>query len=115
MDKENRKTIGLAEPVTLFGSNDQKLTTYAKIDTGATKSSIDIKLAQELNLGPAITNKIVKSAHGTKLRPIIKVKLQLKDTEMTSQFTVAERSHMKYKVLIGQNILKKHFIIDPSK
>jgi hypothetical protein len=28
---------------------------------------------------------------------------------------VADRSHLKYKILIGQNILKKGFIIDPQK
>ncbi len=34
---------------------------------------------------------------------------------MKVHFSIADRAHMKYKVLIGKNILKKGFLIDPSK
>ena len=34
---------------------------------------------------------------------------------MEAECTVADRSHMKYKMLIGQNVLKKGFIIDPEE
>ena len=109
-----RVTIGLVEPITLIGANG-RLTTYAKVDTGATKSSLDSRLAKELSLGPVLRRKIVKSASGTKVRPVIKVTAILKGKEITTHFTIADRQDMKYKVLIGQNILKDHFLIDPKK
>ena len=37
------------------------------------------------------------------------------DKEIKTDFTLADRSNMKYSVLIGQNILKQGFLIDPSK
>lgn len=87
----------------------------ARIDTGATKSSVDARLAAELALGPVIKTKLVKSAAGNKLRPVIKASIRISGKSLKSEFTIADRSHMKYRVLIGQNILKKGFLIDPTK
>ena len=113
--KYNGKVIiGLTENVTIMNGKEIKNIT-ARIDTGATKSSIDSKLAASLSLGPIIKTRIIKSAHGHALRPIIKVRIRLAGIIIKKEFTVADRAHMKYKILIGQNILKKKFLIDPSK
>jgi hypothetical protein len=109
-----RPTLGLTESITLIG--EKKKTVRARIDTGATKGSIDTHLAKQLNLGPVIKKKHVKSAHGITLRSIIKVKIEIKRKTLEAEFTLAHRSHMTYPVLIGQNLLKKgNFIIDPLK
>lgn len=107
--------IGLLENITLVLNGNKKKDVIAKIDTGATKSSIDMALATKLCLGPVIKSKMVKSAHGNKLRPIIEVEIELAGKKIKSEFTLADRSHMKYKVLVGQNILKDGFLIDPTK
>jgi len=106
--------IGLAEKVNIQYSGGKK-NVVAKIDTGATKSSIDTNLAAELRLGPVIKSKLVKSAHGSKLRPIIEATIELAGKRIKSEFTLADRAHMKYRILIGQNILKDGFLIDPTK
>ena len=106
--------IGLAEKVKIRYDKGFK-TVIAKIDTGATKSSIDTNLAAELRLGPVIKSKLIKSAHGSKLRPIIESTIELAGKRITSEFTLADRTHMKYRILIGQNILKDGFLIDPTK
>lgn len=106
--------IGLAENIKIDGPEGSK-DVMAKIDTGATKSSIDSKLAAELRLGPIIRTRLVKSAHGNSVRPVIDVTIELAEKKIKEQFTIANRDHMKYPVLLGQNILKKHFLIDPSK
>ena len=106
--------IGLAEKVSIKYDSGNK-TVIAKIDTGATKSSIDTNLAAELRLGPVIKSKLVKSAHGSKLRPIIEAAIELAGKKIKSEFTLADRAHMKYRILIGQNILKDGFLIDPTK
>ncbi len=109
-----RIVIGLEEGIAVRNSTGSK-TVKAKIDTGATKSSIDIALAQKLHLGPVIKSKIVKSAHGHTIRPIVEITITLAGKTMTEEFTLADRKHMKYPVLIGQNVLKHGFLIDPSK
>lgn len=110
-----RKTVGLYEDIEIHGKKKEK-TVKARIDTGATKSSIDMTLVAELGLGPVINTRIVKSTHGTMLRPVIKVDLTIAGDRITAEFTVADRGHMKYRVLIGQNVLKtEKFMIDPLK
>ena len=106
--------IGLAEKV-LVQSDGSKKTVIAKIDTGATKSSIDTNLAAELELGPVIKSKLIKSAHSSKLRPIIEATIELAGKKIKSEFTLADRAHMKYRILVGQNILKDGFLIDPNR
>ncbi len=111
---DGRLVIGLAEKVDISYEGGRKKV-IAKIDTGATKSSIDTSLAAELRLGPVIKSKLVKSAHGSKLRPIIEATIELVGRKIKSEFTLADRAHMKYRILIGQNILKDGFLIDPKK
>ena len=72
-------------------------------------------LAAELSLGPILKAKLVKSASGKSLRPVVEAKLTLADKEFKTDFTIADRAEMKYRVLIGQNILRKGFLIDPAK
>ncbi|MBU0457164.1 MAG: RimK/LysX family protein [Nanoarchaeota archaeon] len=108
--------LGLTERIKIIGNNNQLVEVVARIDTGATSSSIDSKLAEELSLGPVISLKTVKSASGIKKRPIVKAKIIMKGIDVEEGFTLADRSHMTYRILIGQNILKKgNFLIDPLK
>lgn len=110
-----RIIIGLTEKIIVFGVNKSKKLT-ARIDTGATKSSMDIALAEQLGLEPAQKRILVKSAHGARFRPVIKEVIKIAGKKIKSSFTLADRSNLKYKVLIGQNILKQgEFLIDPLK
>lgn len=110
-DFERRTIVGMVERA-YFRQNGKK-GILAKIDTGATKSSIDIKLAEKLKLGPVIKSRIIRSAHGSRLRPIVEAEISLEGRKIKTEFTLADRSHMRYQVLIGQNILKQGFLIDP--
>ena len=112
---KEKAIIGLTEKVKVFGDKGKKKTITARIDTGATISSVDSELAAELHLGPVVRTKLVKSASGTKSRPVIKAKITLAKKQFVAEFTIADRKHMKYSMLIGQNILKHGFLIDPSK
>jgi len=106
--------LGLIEEIVVIGKKEEKV--IARIDTGATASSIDIYLASKLQLGPITNTKVVKSASGVKKRPILKAKIKLDGEIIEAEFTLADRSHMTYPVLIGQNILKNgNFLIDPRK
>ena len=110
-----RAVLGLTEQVIIYGPK-QKRSVRARIDTGATKSSIDTNLAKKLELGPVIKRKKVKSVHGMTVRPFIFVKVKIKGKELEGEFNLAEREHMTYPVLIGQSLLKKgKFLVDPLK
>lgn len=111
MDK--KIIVGATEFVVLKGAHkDNKLP--ARIDTGATRSSIHAPLVKELNLGPMLRTKKVRNANGMTIRPIINVTFELKGKTIDAEFTVTDRSHMKYKLLIGRNALIKGFLVDPS-
>lgn len=112
----SKKTIiGLTEMVTIVGKDGSKKKVMAKVDSGACRSSIDVALAAELSLGPIIRSALIKSASGNAIRPVVKAGMIIKDLEFDTQFTIADRAHMKFRVLIGLDILKKGFLIDPTK
>ncbi len=111
----NKKTIiGLSEKIKIIGKKKTKRL-MARIDTGATKGSVDISLVKELGLGPVIGKKKVKSAHGIRFRPMIKIEFTMARKQMKEEFTIADRAHMRYRMLVGINVLKKGFLIDPNK
>ena len=114
MGCDDKTIIGLVEEVVIIGNDGQEKKLKARIDTGATKSSIDYNLASDLRLGPIVGSKLVKSAHGSKLRPVVQATIIIKGKRITGKFTLADREHMTYKLLIGQNLLKG-FLIDPEK
>ncbi len=105
--------IGFVEKVTIYGASKKKKA-LARIDTGAQNSSIDMALVKELNLGPTVREARIKSANGIKIRPVIMVEFEIEGKKMKSQFTIADRTHLKYNVLIGRNVIREGFIIDPS-
>jgi hypothetical protein len=114
--KYGKKTVvGLVEPVKVTGPSGKSREVLARIDSGATKSSVDVTLAAELSLGPILKAKVVKSASGKGLRPVVEARIVLADKEFKTEFTIADRADMKYSVLVGQNILSKGFLIDPVK
>ncbi len=106
--------IGVTEKVVLYGPKGKK-EVIAKIDTGASKSSIDKKLAEEIGMTDHVGTILVKTAHGNRRRPVVKEILKIKGRVMHTKFTIADRTQMKYRVLIGMNVLNRGFLIDPSK
>lgn len=112
--RKDKTLIGQLERVILH-SEGGKRTLIARIDTGARWSSIDVKLAAKLRLGPIIEARAITSSHGSSMRPVVKAKVTLTGRTINGRFTVYDRRRMKQPVLIGRNILKGKFIIDPSK
>ena len=109
-----KSVIGLDELVTIKDNNHKTVDVVARIDTGAEWSSIDKKLFEQLSFGPVSGQRVIKSASGSSKRHTVEVTVIIKGKSCTSLFTIADRSRLKYKLLIGQNILTMGFIIDPS-
>lgn len=111
-----RPVLGLTELVTFIGNNGQRLEVQVRIDSGATSSSMDKELAERLGLSSTTRTKKIRSASGVEQRPIIHAKVEINGTELEAEFSIADRRHMTYDALIGQNILKQgKFIVDPLK
>ena len=105
-----KTVIGLVEKIVINGHEIE-----AKIDTGATTSSIDAKLASKLKLGPIVKTSTVRSSHGRRVRVVVEVDVKIKDRTLKANFNIETRKDLKYKALIGNNVLKNDFLIDPSK
>ena len=150
-----KQVIGLIEEIKAFKKDNASFEEItAKIDTGATYSSIDSELAKRLGYGDVLefaapilqgipntfTNvdelkqyskennlerrleenplikdtAIIKSSNGLDYRIIVAIKLQVSGIEIESNVTIANRTNLKHKIIIGERDLKK-FLIDPTK
>ncbi|GAB2546419.1 ATP-dependent zinc protease family protein [Rufibacter soli] len=113
----------------------------AKVDTGAFTSSIHCNNIREVNLPdgqraihfelldeghPAYNHKAfeftefslrnVKSSFGdVQERYIIRTKIILHGQEVETEFSLSDRSDLKYPVLLGRTLLRKRFIVDVSR
>ncbi|MBI2663155.1 ATP-dependent zinc protease [Candidatus Woesearchaeota archaeon] len=105
--------VGIIEKIKIKGKKDKEV--LAKIDTGAQHNSINMKLASELKLGPIVRTAIIRNAHGKVVRSVVRATIEIKGKTIESEFNLSNREHMKYHVLIGMNVLKEGFLIDPSK
>ncbi|MFT4283103.1 MAG: RimK/LysX family protein [Candidatus Woesearchaeota archaeon] len=113
---EKKEIIGMVEEVKISNlSNEESISDLARIDTGAAKSSIDLKLAAKLKLGPIIEHSKVRNSHGNTIRPVIEAKIEIGKKIIIEKFNIVDRSKMKYNILVGRNVLKNGFLIDATR
>ena len=126
-------TIGRLEHIALPGLGVERV--EAKIDTGAYRSAIHYQRitvrrvddARELvvvfRMGGKRKVKVfrkfkrvkVKSSNGSSSqRYLISTVVQLGPHRVRTQFTLFDRSDMKYQVLLGRKFLRGRFLVDVS-
>lgn len=108
-----KEVIGLTEKVVLEHKGSI-VVVKARIDTGARYSSIDTALAERLGLIPTEKKVHIRAAAGKQHRHTAHASLSIRGRKIKSLFTITDRSHMKYHVLIGTRTLKGRFLIDPE-
>ena len=139
MTKLNDKTI-LGQTEWVYVSK-AKSNYRARIDTGAATSSIntsDIErferdgkkwvrftLSHEKGTEPQIIEakieRIVRIAQSTNLeeeterRFVVKLHVRIGDMSQQTEFTLSDRSHMEYPVLIGRTFMRDVILVDVSK
>ncbi|MFY9457940.1 MAG: sugar-transfer associated ATP-grasp domain-containing protein [Candidatus Spechtbacterales bacterium] len=109
-----RKIVGAREEIIIYGANKEKYATFAKIDTGAYRTSVAQSLADKLLLTNILKYKKVRGALGKQERPIIDLIFELDGEKVRTEAFIASREEMKHDVIIGRRDLKK-FLIDPTK
>lgn len=109
-----RKIIGSREQVVIYGANKEKHITFAKIDTGAYRTTIAKSIADKLQLTSILKYKKVRGALGKQERPIVDLVFELDNEKIRTEAFIASREEMKHDVIIGRRDLKK-FLVDPAK
>lgn len=133
--KPSLETIGEVEPVSIVRA---KMIKQARIDTGATTSSLDVEDYTEFErdgrkwvryhlkdrtTGEVVEleNRVVKFVLIKRIdaeshrRPVIRLKVRLGSKTLNEEFTLADRSQLDFPVLIGRNILSGNFMVDVSR
>lgn len=136
--KTDKKIIGRLEYVDIPSFHLSGI--QAKIDTGAYNGAVHVSLITEFERegdkyirfvllderhleyhGKAIeTNEFeerrVKSSNGEiQHRYAVPLTIVLKGMEIKTKLSLSNRKDLRYPVLLGRKIIKKHFIIDASK
>lgn len=109
-----RKTIGAIEEVEVLGHNGKRSIVQAKIDTGADGSSIDRVLAEELGLLESdniLYYDYFRNALGRKKREIVGVTMVMAGRKLKTQISIADRSRLRTKMLIGRRDLRQFVVV----
>ncbi|HXY56684.1 MAG TPA: aspartyl protease family protein [Nitrososphaerales archaeon] len=112
-----KKVIRLVQRVTVAGPGGEE-SVRAKVDTGADRTTVDEGLASRLNLVPTGSKVTIKaSAAGKRVeRPLVIADVTLAGKAFRLRVGVADRSQMRFSVIIGRDILRSgDFLIDPSR
>jgi hypothetical protein len=128
-----RTTIGRLEHIALPGLGVVRV--EAKLDTGAYRSALhyqklrirrlgeEKRLVVDFQMGGQRKTKVfksfkrvtVKSSNGEKsLRYLISTSVRLGAHRVRTQFTLFDRSDMRYQVLLGRKFLRGRFVVDVS-
>ncbi len=111
----SKRVLGLIENVVIFG--ESKVKTQALCDTGAKSTSVDLKIAEKAKLGPIIRTVEIKNPSVKQVfkRPVVKAVIEIAGEKIETSVNIQDRSHMKFPVIIGRNLLMHNFIIDVEK
>ena len=112
-----KKVVRLVARVTVAGPGGEE-SVRAKVDTGADRTTVDRELADKLKLDPTGSKVLVKSLGGSQVmeRPLVKASITLKGRTFRLWVGVADRSQMRYRIIIGRDILRSgYYLIDPSR
>lgn len=107
LSKKNIK-IGVFENVEVVDQLGEKVLIPVKVDTGAFRTSIDKKLAEELGLlreDNIVMQKSFESALGQTTRDVIEIAFYLAGRRIETTASVADRSKLKRPFLVGRRDL----------
>jgi len=101
--------IGYTEEVVISGTSGSE-TVVAKADTGATRTSIDTRLAAAIGAGPIKDLTKVRSGSSKKgrTRPVVDIVVGIAGKRYTVTASIEDRSHMSYDMLLGRDILENY-------
>jgi len=118
MKKAPRKrTIGVVELITVKGKIG-KVDVLAKIDTGASRTTVDTDIAARVGLGPVMDTVRIRTptSRHPETRPLVEADLVIAGKEFDIPVAITSRQDMTYHVIIGMDILgRSGFLVNPAK
>ena len=133
-DAGSAKVMGWVEHVEILPGG---LKITAKLDTGASTSSIDVARYQEFRRAgkawvrfevldrkgasfrferPVIrVSRIRRSDAPTVVRPVVELGVCLGGVYRNTQVNLADRAHLNHSMLIGRRFLKANIVVDPAR
>jgi RimK family alpha-L-glutamate ligase len=101
--------IGFTEYVTVSGTTGTK-TVVAKSDTGAERTSVDLRVAADVGAGPihTVTRVVSGSSKKSRPRPVVDLVLGVAGDQHTVSANIEDRSHMSHPVLLGRDVLENY-------
>lgn len=112
-----RRTIGVVEAVLVRGRRGS-LPVRAKVDTGASRTSLDTRLARRLGLGPVVGHVRTRSAAADvpDERDVVRASIVIAGRTFRVQLAITDRRDMRYRMIIGMDVLRRgRFLVDPRK
>jgi len=109
-----KQVLGLVEKVKIIG-NKNIIEKKALIDTGAARTSIDLRTAAKAGLGPVVGTVKIKtkaSAKGFVRRLVAECEIEIRGKRIKTRANLEDRQNMEYKILIGRDIIKPNFVVD---
>ncbi len=129
-----RVVLGRVEWVTV---SSQNIRVKARVDSGAATSSIHaVKIEEKLldgkkyvqfetfdeeNKPYVLLKEVIKSARiksatgGMEKRYVVNMKIKIGNQDHDIKVNLTDREHMKYKFLVGRNLLIGNFVVDVSQ
>lgn len=103
------ETIGYTERV-VVSADHGTADVVAKSDTGARRSSIDLDTAASVGAGPVVDTTQVRSGSRSerRKRALVDVDIRVGGRWHTVTASIENRSHMKYPVLLGRDVLESY-------
>jgi hypothetical protein len=110
-----KSVVGLVEHVKVTGENAAVV--RALFDTGAKSTSIDSAVARRVGLGKPLRYTTIYSASNIKgvRRPVVRAILEIMGRKFDTEINVQDRSHMRFKMIVGRNVLSGNFVVDPER
>lgn len=116
LGSNSRTIVPIVSSVILTGEHGSEEVT-AKVDTGASRTSVDTDLAAKVGLGPVTDTVKVRAASSAQaeIRPLVHARIRLGDRDFELPVSITDRTDMRYPVIIGMDILAEgNFLIDVS-
>ncbi|MDD3190631.1 MAG: RimK/LysX family protein [Candidatus Pacebacteria bacterium] len=111
IDKNLAIELGYGDVIDEFDKRTKDFIVNSEIENDV----LTLRIKNELEKwGDAFNAKLIKSSHGASYRLMIKMDIVLANVTIHTFFSVIDRGHMQFPVLIGRKSMK-FFLVDPSK
>jgi len=103
----------------------------ARVDTGAATTSLDARnirvkgsmvsftlpprFGGSTITAPIVDWKYVRTSKSREKRPVVEMELCIASIKLRARVNLNDRSHMRYPMIIGRNVITGNFLVDTSR